>query len=124
MAQEELQEQSSRPKMGSSNVGMSPIIGENLGLKQDLEQGSRYNMGDPNGVCPNMGDPRGISPILEQNLKSKSKLDLGYLPALIMEVIVGDSSIIQRASIMCSVGSEDIGTADIAAAKDVSVLCL
>jgi hypothetical protein len=33
IAQEESQEQSSRPKMGSSNVGMSPIIGKNLGLK-------------------------------------------------------------------------------------------
>jgi hypothetical protein len=33
MAQEELQEQSLRPKMGSSNVGISPITGENLGLK-------------------------------------------------------------------------------------------
>jgi hypothetical protein len=65
MAQEELQEQSSRPKMGSSNVRMSPITGENLGLKQDLEQSSRYSMGNPSGVYPSMGDPRGISPILE-----------------------------------------------------------
>jgi hypothetical protein len=65
MAQEESQEQSSRPKMGSSNVGISPIIGENLGSKQDLEQGSRYSMGDPSGIYPSMGDPRGISPILE-----------------------------------------------------------
>jgi hypothetical protein len=51
--------------MGSSNVGMSPITGENLGLKQDLEQSSRCSIGDPSGVCPSMGDPRGISPILE-----------------------------------------------------------
>jgi hypothetical protein len=51
--------------MGSSNVRMSPIIGKNLGSKQDLEQGLRYSIGDPSGVCPSMGDPRGISPILE-----------------------------------------------------------
>jgi hypothetical protein len=65
MAQEELQEQSSRPKMGSSNVGMSPIIGKNLGSKQDLEQSSRCSMGNPSGVYPSIGDPKGISPILE-----------------------------------------------------------
>jgi hypothetical protein len=76
--------------MGSSNVRMSPITGKNLGLKQDLEQGLRYSMGNPSGVCPSIGDPRGISPILEQNLKSKSKLDLGYLPALTAEVIEGN----------------------------------
>jgi hypothetical protein len=120
--------------MGSSNVRMSPITGENLGLKQDLEQGSRYSMGDPNGVYPSMGDPRGISPILEQNLRSKSKLDLGYLPALTAEVIVGGSSMVQRASTTYSAGSDvgtvimtatdSIGTADIAAAKDISILCL
>jgi hypothetical protein len=51
--------------MGSSNVGMSPITGKNLGSKQDLEQSLRYSIGDPSGVCPSMGDPRGISPILE-----------------------------------------------------------
>jgi len=90
MTREESQEQSLRPKMGSSNVGMSPITGENLGSKQDLGQGSRCSMGDPSGVCPSMGDPRGISPILEQNLKSKSKLDPGYLPALTAEVIEGN----------------------------------
>ena len=110
--------------MGSSNVGISPIIGENLGLKQDLEQGLRYSMGDPSGICPNMGDPRGISPILEQNLKSKSKLDPGYLPALTAEVIVGGSSIVWRASTTYSTGSKDIGIVDIAAAKDVGTLCL
>jgi hypothetical protein len=76
--------------MGSSNVGISPITGENLGSKQDLEQDLRCSMGDPNGICPSIGDLRGISPILEQNLKSKSKLDLGYLPALIAEVIEGN----------------------------------
>jgi hypothetical protein len=79
-----------RPKIGSSNVRISPITGENLGSKQDLEQGLRYSMGDPSGVCPSIGDPRGISPILEQNLKSKSKLDLGYLLALTAEVIKGN----------------------------------
>jgi hypothetical protein len=94
MAQEELQEQSLRPKIGSSNVGISPITGENLGSKQDLEQSSRYSIGNPSGVYPSMGDPRGISPILEQNLRSKSKLDLGYLPALTAEVIVRGSSIV------------------------------
>jgi hypothetical protein len=51
--------------MGSSNVRISPITGENLGSKQDLEQGSRCSMGDPSGIYPSMGDPRGISPILE-----------------------------------------------------------
>jgi hypothetical protein len=51
--------------MGSSNIRISPITGKNLGLKQDLEQSSRYSIGNPNGVCPSMGDPRGISPILE-----------------------------------------------------------
>jgi hypothetical protein len=76
--------------MVSSNVRMSPIIGKNLGSKQDLEQGSRYSISDPSGVCPSIGDPRGISPILEQNLKSKSKLDLGYMLALIVEVIKGN----------------------------------
>jgi hypothetical protein len=120
--------------MGSSNVGMSPITGENLGSKQDLEQSSRCSMGDPSSVYPNMGDPRGISPILEQNLRSKSKLDLGYLLALIAEVIVRGSSMVQRASTTHSTGSnigtvimtaaDSIGTADIAAAKDVSILCL
>jgi hypothetical protein len=125
--------------MGSSNIGMSPITGENLGLKQDLEQGSRYSIGNPSDVYPSIGDPRGISPILEQNLKSKSKLDLGYLPALIVEVIEGNSqpkdgflkepfvrgsSMVQRASTTCSAGSKDIGIADIAAAKDVSILRL
>jgi hypothetical protein len=139
MAQEELQEQSLRPKMGSSNVRMSPITGKNLGSKQDLEQGLRYNMGDPSGVYPSIGDPRGISPILEQNLKSKSKLNLGYLPALTTEVIKGNgqpkdgflkepfirgSSMVQRASTTHSTGSKDIGIADIATAKDVSALCL
>jgi hypothetical protein len=94
----------------------------------------RYSIGDPSGVYPSIGDPRGISPILEQNLRLKSKLDLGYLPALIMEVIIGGSSMVQRASTTCSIGS-DVGTviitatdsisiADIAAAKDVSILCL
>jgi hypothetical protein len=91
IAQEELQEQSLRPKMGSSNVRMSPITGKNLGSKQDLEQGLRYSMGDPSGICPSIGDPRGISPILEQNLRSKSKLDPGYLLALTAEVIKGNS---------------------------------
>jgi hypothetical protein len=81
-------------------------------------------MGDPSGICPSMGDPRGISPILEQNLRSKSKLDLGYLLALIAEVIIRGSSMVQRASTTHSIGSKDIGTADIAAAKDVSALCL
>jgi hypothetical protein len=76
--------------MGSSNIRISPIIGKNLGSKQDLEQGLRYSMSDPSGIYPSMGDPRGISPILEQNLKSKSKLDLGYLPALTAEVIEGN----------------------------------
>jgi hypothetical protein len=71
-----------------------------------------------------MGDPRGISPILEQNLRLKSKLDLGYLLALTAEVIVRDSSMVQRASTIHSAGSEDIGTADIAAAKDIDALCL
>jgi hypothetical protein len=127
-----------RPKIGSSNIGISPITGENLGLKQDLEQSSRYSIGNPSGVCPSMGDPRGISPILEQNLRSKSKLDLGYLPALTAEVIedngpedgflkepfVRGSSMVWRASTTCSAGSEDIGTADIAAAKDIGALCL
>jgi hypothetical protein len=80
--------------MGSSNVRMSPIIGKNLGSKQDLEQGLRYSIGNLSGIYPSMGDPRGISPILEQNLRSKSKLDLGYLPALIVEVIVGGSSMV------------------------------
>jgi hypothetical protein len=91
-------------------------------------------MGDPSGIYPSMGNPRGISPILEQNLRSKSKLDLGYLPALIAEVIVRGSSMVQRASTTYSVGS-DIGTVimtaansisivDIAATKDVSILCL
>jgi hypothetical protein len=47
-------------------------------------------MGNPSGICPSIGDLRGISPILEQNLKSKSKLDPGYLPALITEVIKGN----------------------------------
>jgi hypothetical protein len=65
IAQEELQEQSLRPKMGSSNIRMSPITGKNLGSKQDLEQGLRYSIGDPSGICPSIGDPRGISPILE-----------------------------------------------------------
>jgi hypothetical protein len=125
--------------MGSSNVGISPIIGENLGSKQDLEQGSRYSIGDPSGICPSIGDPRGISPILEQNLKSKSKLDPGYLLALIAEVIkgndqpkdgflkepfIGGSSMVQRASTTRSAGSKDIGTVDIAAAKDISILHL
>jgi hypothetical protein len=81
-------------------------------------------MGNPSGVYPSIRDLRGISPILEQNLKSKSKLDPGYLPALTAEVIVRGSSIIQRASTTYSTGSEDIGTVDIAAAKDVSTLCL
>jgi hypothetical protein len=81
-------------------------------------------MGNPSGVYPSIGDPRGISPILEQNLRSKSKLDLGYLLALIVEVIVRGSSIVQRASTTYSAGSKDIGTADIAAAKDISALCL
>jgi hypothetical protein len=76
--------------MGSSNIRISPITGKNLGSKQDLEQGSRYSIGNPSGVYPSMGDPRGISPILEQNLRSKSKLDLGYLPALTAEVIEGN----------------------------------
>jgi hypothetical protein len=95
-----------------------------------------------------MGDPRGISPILEQNLRSKSKLDPGYLLALIAEVIkdngpkdgflkklfVRGSSIVQRASTTYSTGNNvsiivitainSIGTADIAAAKDVGILCL
>jgi hypothetical protein len=71
-----------------------------------------------------MGDPRGISPILEQNLRSKSKLDPGYLPALIVEVIVRGSSMVQKASTTYSIGSKDIGIADIAAAKDVSILYL
>jgi peptide subunit release factor 1 (eRF1) len=31
---------------------------------------------------------------------------------------------VQRASTTCSIGSEDIGTVDIAIAKDVSTLCL
>jgi hypothetical protein len=31
---------------------------------------------------------------------------------------------VQRASTTCSAGSEDIGIVDIAAAKDVSILCL
>jgi hypothetical protein len=110
--------------MGSSNVGISPITGENLGSKQDLEQGLRYSIGNPSSVCPSIGDPRGISPILEQNLKSKSKLDLGYLLALTAEVIVRGSSIMWRASAICSTGSKDIGTVDIAAAKDISILCL
>jgi hypothetical protein len=72
-------------------------------------------------------------------LKSKSKLDLGYLPALTAEVIkgngqpedgflkepfVGGSSMVQRASTTYSAGSKDIGTVDIAAAKDVSALHL
>jgi hypothetical protein len=110
--------------MDSSNVRISPITGENLGSKQDLEQSSRYSMGNPSSVYPSMGDPRGISPILEQNLRSKSKLDLGYLLALTAEVIVGGSSMVQRASTTYSAGSKDIGIADIAAAKDVSILCL
>jgi hypothetical protein len=76
--------------MGSSNIRMSPITSKNLGSKQDLEQGLRYSMGDPSGIYPSIGDPRGISPILEQNLKSKSKLDLGYLLALTTEVIKGN----------------------------------
>jgi hypothetical protein len=71
-----------------------------------------------------MGDLRGISPILEQNLRSKSKLDLGYLLALIMEVIVRGSSIVQRASTTCFAGSKDIGIVNIATAKDISILCL
>jgi hypothetical protein len=77
------------------------------------------------GICPSMGDPRGISPILEQNLKSKSKLDPGYLLALTAEVIEGNgqpkdgflkepfvrgSSMVQRASTTHSAGSKDIGT--------------
>jgi hypothetical protein len=33
MAQEESQEQSLRPKMGNSNIRMSPITGKNLGSK-------------------------------------------------------------------------------------------
>jgi hypothetical protein len=134
--------------MGSSNVRISPITGENLGSKQDLEQGSRYSIGNPSGICPNMGDPRGISPILEQNLRLKSKLDLGYLLALTAEVIedngpkdgflkkpfVRGSSIVQRASTTYSTGSNigtviittanSISTINIAAAKDVSILCL
>jgi hypothetical protein len=67
-------------------------------------------------------------------LRSKSKLDPGYLPALIAEVIVRGSSIVQRASITHSAGSNvgtvvitavnSIGIVDIAAAKDVSILCL
>jgi hypothetical protein len=96
-------------------------------------------MGDPNGIYPSIGDLRGISPILEQNLKSKSKLDLGYLLALIVEVIKGNSqpkdgflkepfirgsSMVQRASTICSAGSKDIGIVDIAITKDISILCL
>jgi hypothetical protein len=113
---------------------MSPITGENLGSKQDLEQSSRYSIGNPSGVYPSIGDPRGISPILEQNLRSKSKLDPGYLLALIAEVIVGGSSMVQRASTTRSARSNvgtvvittanSIGTVDIAATKDISVLCL
>jgi hypothetical protein len=71
-------------------------------------------------------------------LRSKSKLDLGYLPALTAEVIkdngpndgflkkpfIRGSSMVQRASTTCSAGSKDIGIADIATAKDVSILCL
>jgi hypothetical protein len=120
--------------MGSSNVRISPIIGKNLGSKQDLEQSSRYSIGDPSDIYPNIGDPRGISPILEQNLRSKSKLDLGYLPALIVEVIIKGSFIVQRASTTYSAGS-NVGTViitaanginivDIATAKDISILCL
>jgi hypothetical protein len=90
MAQEESQEQSLRPKMGNSNVRISPITGKNLGSKQDLEQSSRYSIGNPSGICPSIGDPRGISPILEQNLRSKSKLDPSYLLALIVEVTEGN----------------------------------
>jgi hypothetical protein len=105
-------------------------------------------MGDPSGICPSIGDPRGISPILEQNLRSKLKLDLGYLLALTAEVIedngpedgflkkpfVRGSSIVQRASITHSAGSNvgtvimtaanSISTVDIATAKDISALCL
>jgi hypothetical protein len=51
--------------MGNSNVRMSPIIGKNLGSKQDLEQGLRYSIGNPSSIYPSIGDPRGISPILE-----------------------------------------------------------
>jgi hypothetical protein len=53
---------------------------------------------------------------------------------LIAEVIVGGSSMVQRASTTYSAGSnigtvvitaaDSIGTVDIAAAKDVGVLCL
>jgi hypothetical protein len=91
-------------------------------------------MGDPSGVYPSIGDPRGISPILEQNLRSKSKLDPGYLLALIAEVIVRGSSMVWRVSTTHSVGSNvgiviitatnGISIVDIAAAKDVSILCL
>jgi hypothetical protein len=51
-----------------------------------------------------------------------------------VEVIVGGSSMVWRASTTCSAGSDvgtviitaadSIGTVDIAAAKDVNILCL
>ena len=89
----EPQEPSSRPKVGSPNMGMSPTMGKSLEPTRDQEQSSGPKMGSPMGMSPitgesspQMGSPKGMSPITGEN--SGSNQGPSHLPAALMAEVI------------------------------------
>jgi hypothetical protein len=151
------QEQSLKPQMGSpnvgtnSNVGMSPTIGENSGLRPKVGM-SPYmtrspTIGKNSGLRPKVG----MSPYVTRS-PTMGKSFLNHLPALTAEVIanglptiVTEEALVEGSGqptkgfpeeplakgISISVGSlhptsagSEIGTVNATAAKDIGILCL
>jgi hypothetical protein len=78
IAHQELEKQSSKPKMGSTK-GMSPITGKNSKPKIGSTKGMNPIIGK--SLKPKMGSTKGISPITGKNLEDNG------LPANMKETL-------------------------------------